>query len=372
MAGIKILHSADFHIGARENFLGDKAELRRNEALLTFEKCVELAKENEVELFLIAGDLLDFNKVEKSFVDRIFTAIESAPDIKFVFSAGNHDPLNSDSPFLSESLPENLIVLKPYDCAEEIKKGVKVYGKSFSEVLCEGEDEFSVKPQKNDINIMCIHGEYGFSNGRNPITKEFVLKSDMDYIALGHVHARSDIKKEGNTYIAYSGCPEGLGFDETGEKGVLIGTVDKNLCDFKFVSVCKRMHIVEKCDVTGLADSVGIAEKILADIKEKYGEDYAQNLYKIELTGEVDGKTEINTSEINARLCEVLYFAKVKDKTEIKVDLDALKNEITLKGIFTKTVLNKIKENPENANELKYALKIGLKAFENEVKFDEN
>ena len=53
---VKILHMADLHIGANESFLGEKAVSRRLEALLTFEKAVDLAKEERVQLFLIAGD----------------------------------------------------------------------------------------------------------------------------------------------------------------------------------------------------------------------------------------------------------------------------------------------------------------------------
>ena len=43
----------------------------------------------------------------------------------------------------------------------------------------------------------------------------------MDYIALGHIHKFSGIKRIGNTYYAYSGCPEGRGFDEEGDKGII-------------------------------------------------------------------------------------------------------------------------------------------------------
>ena len=53
------------------------------------------------------------------------------------------------------------------------------------------------------------------------------------------------------------------------------------------------------------------AEKILAVLKEKYGENYAENLFKIELTGTAD----VNTAEIQGRL-GALYFVKLRDKTE--------------------------------------------------------
>ena len=41
MNNVKILHTADIHIGARDAFLGTTAESRRFETLLTFEKIVD-------------------------------------------------------------------------------------------------------------------------------------------------------------------------------------------------------------------------------------------------------------------------------------------------------------------------------------------
>ena len=41
----------------------------------------------------------------------------------------------------------------------------------------------------------------------------------MDYIALGHRHSFSGINIAGRTHFAYSGCPQGRGFDELDEKG---------------------------------------------------------------------------------------------------------------------------------------------------------
>jgi len=372
LSGIKILHTADLHIGANVSFLGERSMSRRIEAVMTFERIVSLAKENGVEAVLIAGDLLDFNKIETSFAERILDTVKTASEIKFYYSAGNHDPLNFDSPFLKNSLPENFYVFPTKDTCFEVKEGVKIYGRSFSEILENGEDKFSIVPDENDINIMCIHGEYGYASGRNPISDGFVIESGMDYIALGHIHARTTPQKIGNTYIAYCGCPEGLGFDELGEKGVYIGTIDKNTCDLRFVPVCKRMHISESVDVTDLSDTIEIFKLVKQTLSQKYGENYGENLYKIVLVGEISENTEINTFEIAERLKENCYFAKVYDKTSVKFNLDELKNEVSVKGEFIRRMLEKAENEPHNKDKIMYALKIGLKAFSGEVEYNEN
>ena len=376
MNSVKILHCADLHIGAAESSLGTLSTSRQAEALITFEKIIDLAKTNEVDILLIAGDLFNSNNTDKAFCSRVFECFALIPDTKIVFAAGNHDPLNADSPFKNYELPKNLYVLDTKDCFVEFGDiNTRVYGKSFKEVYMQGVPRFSIMPDDNFVNIMCIHGELKSDLGScyNSITSEFVENSGMDYIALGHIHKRTDIGKIGNTFVAYCGCPEGQGFDELGEKGVYLGEVSKQDCNLQFVRVAKRMHLAETVDISSLSNSNEIADCILQFVKAKYPDSFADNLYKIILTGSLEDGTVISLPEINARLNESLYFAKLRDKTEIKIDFSSLSQENTLKGIFVKNMLTRIEnaENEEEKERLKFALNIGIKAFSGEVNYDE-
>lgn len=376
MNQVKILHCADLHIGAAESSLGTIAESRRAETLITFEKIINLAKESKVDILLIAGDLFNSNNIEKAFTDRVFECLNSVPDIKIVYAAGNHDPLNSDSPFKKYACPDNLFVLDTKDCFVEFADlNTRVYGKSFKEVYMQGEANFLLDTDTSFINIMCIHGELRSDLGSdyNSITSDFVKSSGMDYIALGHVHKRTDVGKIGDTYIAYCGCPEGQGFDELQEKGVYIGEVAKGVCNLQFVPTAKRMHLAENVDVSGIVSSNQIADKVLQFLKEKYGDTFTDNLYKIILTGEIDEGAVISLPEITTRLNDTLYFAKLRDKTEVRLDFEALAKENTLKGIFVKNMLNKIENANDDEKEMfKSAMNIGIKAFGGEVNYNED
>lgn len=370
MNNVKILHTADIHIGARDAFLGVAAESRRFETLLTFERIVDLAKEKGADILAVAGDLFESNTVEDAFIEGVFNKISAAPEIKVVFAAGNHDPLTADSPFLTHTLPDNLYVLPPKDSVitfEDIK--TKIYGRSFESVYLKGEEEFTLKPDNEYLNIMVQHGELRADLGSdyNSITPKFVKKSGMDYIALGHVHAHTPIGKIENTSFAYCGCPEGQGFDELDQKGVYFGTVSKNGSDLEFIPVSKRQHIVRKIDVTGAED---ITKTILDDLKANY-ENFADNLYKIELTGSIPPEKDLNLSEITTRLSAVLYFVKLSDKTEFAIDLELLAKDPTLKGVFVKNMLEKLKT-AEDKEAVTRALNIGLRAFNSEVKYNED
>ncbi len=372
MNSVKILHCADIHIGALEGFLGAAAQTRRYETLMTFERIVDTALQNGVQLLLIAGDLFDSNDIPISFADKVFEKIASVPTLKTVYCAGNHDPLNALSPFVTRTLPENLYVLKGEDSCftfDDIK--TRVYGRSFETVHLKGEEFFSLDVLQDDyINILLQHGDLcsDLNSDYNAITPRFVASSKMDYIALGHVHKRSDIGKLQNTFFAYCGCPEGQGFDELEEKGVYMGTISKGECNLEFIPMSRRQHIHEKIDITEADDIFTCITDLL---KEKYGEKYGENLYKIELTGSIPDSFILNTSELTARLSDILYFVKIKDSTQYKIDLEALANETGLKGIFVKNMLNKINENPDNPL-YKNALNLGLKAFNTEVNYYED
>ena len=370
MNSVKILHTADLHIGARDAFLGTAAESRRFEALLTFERIVDLAKEKCAELLLIAGDLFDSNNIESAFIDGVFNKITATPEIRVIFAAGNHDPLNADSPFTTRALPQNLFVLKGSDDVitfEDIK--TKVYGRSFESVYLKGVEEFTLKADNDYINIMLQHGELRADLGSdyNSITPKFVKKSGMDYIALGHVHAHTPVGKIENTFFAYPGCPEGQGFDELDQKGVYLGEISKGKCELEFITVSKRQHIVRRVDITGRAD---IVTAVLDDIEANCS-NWADNLYKIELVGSIPPENEINLAEITARLSSVLYFVKVRDKTEFLIDFELLAKDPTLKGVFVKNMLEKMKT-AEDVEALKRALNVGLRAFNSEVKYNED
>lgn len=371
MNSVKILHCADIHIGASESFLGANSEARRFETLITFERIIDTALENDVKIIAIAGDLFDTDNPDSIFIEKVLQKIASVPQIKTVYCAGNHDPLNTNSPFTKSQLPENLFVLGAHDqCITFSDIKTRVYGRSFESSILKGEETFSIQvPDDDFINIMVQHGELknDLNSSYNSITPKFIKTSGMDYIALGHVHKHTPIGKIDNTHFAYCGCPEGQGFDELGEKGVYIGEISKGRADLKFISVCYRKHLIESIDITDIED---VPSHIINFLKEKY-ENYSENLYKIELTGSVSPDSNLNLAEIGARLSQSLYFLKLKDLTELKADLESLAKETSLKGIFVKNMLAKM-ESAEDKETYKKALNLGLKAFFKEVKYNED
>lgn len=373
MNRVKILHTADLHIGAELSYLENGCDTRQYEVLEVFKNITLLCKENCVEICLIAGDLFDSNTAAKQFVNPIFQYIEDAKSTRFFVVCGNHDPLDASSPFASATLPDNLKVFgTDYETEEMADLGVRIMGRSFSHSSMDAETPERM-PDDDFINILLIHADFGVSSNYNPINQQFVADVGADYVALGHIHKRTDVQKLGRSYISYPGCPEGQGFDENGQKGVFMGDLFKGGHALEFIRTSKRLHITENIDLSD-ADSSAEAEKIImARLEEKYGADFKDNLYKLVLTGAVESPENIKPAHLLLLLKEKLYFVKLKNEITRKLDLEALSRELSLKGVFVKTMLEKLSaaQGDEKQSVLD-ALNLGLAAFDSEVAYNED
>lgn len=373
MREIKFLHCADIHIGASLKLPGDKAQRRRTEILLTFERIMQLAAEKQVDFVLIAGDLFDSNRIENSIAESVFRAI-AASKLPVIAVAGNHDPLSANSPYKQIKTPNNLYVFGESNSSVMLPElPVKIFGRSFSECYLIGEKSFPLSPADDCYNILLLHGDTSGIGNYNPITPDFIENCGMDYLALGHIHARTEPAARGKTFYAYPGCPEGQGFDEIGEKGVYIGTLGAFGCKLEFASVCRRRFEKIYIDISGICGSEQLLPFITDYIKKRFGEKFADNFYKIILTGSADTRLIINTAELSERLSEIVYFAVIKDRTTVKADYEALASQPDLGGIFTKKMLKLAEKavSDEEREKIMLALDTGLRAFDSEVKYRE-
>lgn len=127
---------------------------------------------------------------------------------------------------------------------------------------------------------------------------------------------------------------------------------NKNKIKINFIKLDNRIFEEINLDISEINSEEELIEKINSIKLEE------NNLYKIILTGIKN--TEINKNEIN-KLIEKNNIIKIKDKTEIKYNLNKLAEQKNLKGIFVKKMLEKESLDEE---ELKMVIEIGLKLFE--------
>ncbi len=360
MSSIKIMHCADLHLGAELSALGNLGAERRAELLHTLNEIKKLCEIHSVRLLLIAGDLFDSNNVPKDTVQSVKSCFASMSGVTVAITPGNHDYLSADSPYNSE-WSENVHIFKKAETIEV--DGVFVHSVPF---LSAYSDTFSLPKANGGTNILLLHGD--LSGGPyNPLTPAVLADTNMDYVALGHVHKRTEIAYADSVPYAYSGCPEPLGFDEPDEKGVYIGTVSEKQIDLAFYRTCRRCYRELSVPVAKAEDNTEVL-----NLAKQAIENYQGDLIKLKLTGE--SGFSIDTEYIAAGLRGDAYFIKVRDFTFTKENLDIIKNEQTLKGFFVREMQSRIENCEENEKEaLGEALRLGLAALSSrEVGYLEN
>lgn len=387
LEGIKILHCADLHLGSELTGAPGAAAKRRQELLGTFRRITNICRDESIDLLLIAGDMFEGSNVDDATVQSVKEYLKNMGSTIAAIAPGNHDYVSIDSPFASNDWPENVVVFRSNLAKVEFpERGFAVCGAGFTstyqrEPLLASAGELMLDPSL--INICVLHGDLGPNGGvsdYNLVTESQLAASGFSYVALGHIHKRTDILRAGSCSYAYPGCPDGRGFDELGEKGVYIGTVSKNSAKLEFRPVCSRMYLSEAIDISGLGSEGEIVRLVLAELQMRYGSDFGRHYYKLQLTGSIDESFVLPLATIREVLGESLYFVKLADHTHLEVDYDELAKESSLRGIFVRKMLERITaaEKTERAGQqstetgkLRRALELGIMSFDGEVKLDE-
>ncbi|MGL4108866.1 metallophosphoesterase family protein [Clostridium sp. LP20] len=376
MKKVKIVHTADLHFDTPFKEVGEKqSKVNKEELKEVFMRIIHICKAKSVDILLLAGDIFDnltLNRETLYFIENSFKELDNT---RVFISPGNHDPYGNNSFYKLIKWPNNVHIFKG-----DIEKvyiselDINVWGAGFKEKYLRSSILNGFSEVDNRINLMVIHGELSNSqegNEYNPITISDISNSGMDYIALGHRHGFSGINKEGSTFFAYSGCPQGRGFDELGDKGIIYGYVSKGAVDLDFVRTSKRNYEEVEVDIS---DSFGYEEvrnKILEAVKE---EDRKENLYKLILKGEISEEFNIDEEILREKLIKDFYFCKVIDKTRLKLDLEEISRGYSVKGIFAKKLMKELEEAETEADKelIMMALKVGLASLsEDEVKIDD-
>ena len=96
---------------------------------------------------------------------------------------------------------------------------------------------------------------------------ESLKNKNIDYLALGHLHSYRQGKLDSRATYAYSGCLEGRGFDECGEKGFILLDIHNNTFNTTFTPFAKRTLHEIKVDITNLYSLQQIQEEIQKNIQ---------------------------------------------------------------------------------------------------------
>ena len=352
---IKFLHAADFHLDSPFSGLSpEQAASRRAEQRAMLTALVNCCNENDCQILLLSGDLFDSTQVYQDTIDALLQAF-SACRAEIFIAPGNHDFYAAGSPYAAVNWPENVHIFQSSQISSILLPNLncRVYGAAFTSPSSTGLLTDFIAPAEDTVKFMVLHGDVQSPDGPyNPITTEEIAKSGLDYLALGHVHTRSDLRCAGKTHYAWPGCPLGRGFDETGEKGVLIGTVSANECSLTFHSLSGRRYQILRCNAG--ADP-------LASIRSALPAETKNDIYRIILTGESE---PINLRELTNLLAPQFYSVSIQDQTAFPVSLWASAGENTLRGLYLQLLKAQLQSTPQECKKIEQAARLGLAALD--------
>src|SRR3954453_17527139 len=103
---LRLLHTADVHLGARHTDLGEQAAAQRERQFAAFRRSIDLALEEHVDLFLISGDLFDSNTQPRRSVERVAAELARLAQaaIRTVIIPGTHDCYDRSSIYRAHDL----------------------------------------------------------------------------------------------------------------------------------------------------------------------------------------------------------------------------------------------------------------------------
>ena len=356
---VKLIHGADFHLDSPFSGLDpDRAAQRRREQRELLDRLAQQAGERRADLVLLAGDLLDGRQTYRETAQALARTLGEIPCPVFI-APGNHDPYTSKSLYAALDWPDNVRIFS----TEELRRvefpalRCALWGGAFLSAHREEDPLAGFRAQAPEgwVKLALLHGEVGGGGDYAPIARGSIADSGLDYLALGHVHQGSGLQREGNTFWAYPGCPEGRGFDETGEKGILYVEAEPGACTAESIPLCRRRYQVLEVDVTEAADILDAARSALpGEVRE--------DVCRLVLTGE-RGAEPLDLAGIAGQLSDRCWALELRDRTRAGRDVWARMEEDSLTGLFLRAMAARCRREPENPV-LQQAVRFGLAALE--------
>ena len=379
---LRLLHTADVHLGARHADLGDAASAQRERQFAAFRTSVDLAIAEQVDLFLVAGDLFDSNVQPGRSVERVAAELARLAQarIRSVLIPGTHDVYDRSSVYRAYDLPalagtrpaeEMVTILTPerpwihFPSLDAV-----VHGPVFATKRAPHSplrDLAAAEAPAATWRIGLLHASVSIP-GRTEhdevvVTLDEIGASGLDYLALGHWHSAQRSKAKGVTY-AYSGAPEPVAVDQDRAGKVLLVTLEER-DGAKVVSVEER--VVGRTSFRSVdVDAATVASQpaLVAKLRSTADPDLVLD---VRLIGVRPDTLDLEPLEVEEALKEAYLRVRVRDASRPALTEGALPPAETIAGAFIRSVEGRIADleasgdDPaqREAAELRDALRLG-------------
>ncbi len=350
---LRLVHTADVHLGARHADLGDAASAQRERQFAAFAATVDLALAERADVFLVAGDLFDSNVQPRRSVERVAAELARLVKarIRTVLIPGTHDVYDRSSVYRAYDLaamaraPEGqdlLTVLTPERPWVHLDAcDVVVHGPVFATKRAPHSplrDLAGAGAPDVTWKVGLLHAAIAIP-GRTEhdevvITTDEIAASGLDYLALGHWHGAQVAKARGVTY-AYAGAPEPVALDQDKAGKALLVTLDRR-DGAKTVAVEERTvgrTTFRRVELDAAA--VESQPALVARLRSGASQDAVLD---VRLIGVRPDELDVDTSEVEEALKGDYLRVRVRDASHPPLTEGALPPAETVAGAFIRNV----------------------------------
>jgi DNA repair exonuclease SbcCD nuclease subunit len=357
---LRIIHTADVHLGARHDDLGEQASAQRERQFAAFVATVDLALADKADLVLIAGDLFDSNVQPRRSVERVAAQLKrlAGAKIRVVILPGTHDVFDRASIYraydlkaMSGSTPDDdwVTVLTPGRPGVHLAAcDVVVYGPVFPTKRAPHSPllDIDAASQKGRAtwHVGMVHGAVAIPGKTDRddvvITTEEIGASGLDYLALGHWHSAQQGRAGAVTY-AYAGAPEPVAVDQDRAGKVLHVELEETGTG-RTVTVTERpvgRTRFEKLDL----DAAGITTQpaLVESLSRKSDPDLVLD---VRIVGVRPDELDLHPDEIESALAPSFLKVRVRDLSLPAMTEGALPSSDTIAGAFIRDLEARIAE----------------------------
>lgn len=357
---MRILHAADLHLdSAFAGLAEEKAALLRQESRDILRRMVDWANDHAVDVILLSGDLFDSDRMYSQTARTLAQALARFRGRIFL-SPGNHDFYAPGSGYDAVDWPENVHIFTSRRPQTVLLRSLNasVTGAAFTSAEeWEPFDGASVSGGDAPIRLGVLHGEVTRGESKyRAIPPAEIEKTNLTYLALGHVHRCAGVQRAGNTAYAYPGCLPGRGFDETGDKGFLYGEITPEKVELEFIPFAPRRYQSVTADIT---------DRDPADaVRQALDPDCGQDICRVLLTG--SRRENFSLSALTSELSGLCAALELTDETYPEEDVWARCGEDSLRGLFLQNLRARYDGADEDEKrQLLQAARFGLAALDN-------
>ncbi len=385
---LRIVHTADVHLGARHDDLGEQASAQRDRQFGAFTAAVDVALANRVDLFLIAGDLFDSNVQPRRSVERVAAQLKRLVDskIRTVVIPGTHDCYDRASIYRAYDLKtmagstgdDDLVtVLTPDSPLVHLPAlDATVHGPVFATKRAPHSPLRDLDASADGTPATCkigmVHGSVSIPGKTERdevvITTDEIAATKLDYLALGHWHSAQQSKAGGVTY-AYAGAPEAVALHQDRAGNVLLVDLETT-AGGRVVTVTE--HRVGRTRFAKLdVDATRITSQP-ALIEELARQADPDLVLDVRIVGVRPDELDLHLDEIESALANSFLKVRVRDLSSPALTEGQLPSPDTIAGAFIRDMEARIAEleaapasdaggadRSDEAAELRDALRLG-------------